>query len=121
METVTKKNSLRKNDDYKRCYRYGNSYISRYLVLYVISNDQEYNRIGISVSKKIGNSVIRHRIKRLVKESVRLHFSELKQGRDLVFVGRKAANGASYFQIEETVMYLLKKADCCVKVQEKKS
>ena len=65
--------SLKKNDDFRKCYRTGKSYVNRDLVLYVCGNDLGRNRIGISVSKKVGNSVVRHRITRLIRESYRLH------------------------------------------------
>ena len=65
--------SLKKNDDFRLVYRSGKSCANRYLVMYAKPNDLGTSRIGISVSKKVGNSVVRHRIKRLVKESYRLH------------------------------------------------
>ena len=106
--------SLRKNEDFRACYRSGKSYANRYLVLYVLSNGQDGNRIGISVSKKVGNSVVRHRIKRLVKESYRLHEEEFMSqsggGSDIVVVGRRSADGASYQEIERALLSLLRKA-----------
>ena len=65
--------SLKKNNDFKNVYRNGKSYANRYLVMYVLANGTERNRLGISVSKKVGNSVIRHHLTRLVRESYRLH------------------------------------------------
>ena len=63
-------------------------------------------RIGISVSKKVGNSVVRHRVKRLIKESCRLHEVQFKQGYDLVIIARKSAAGRSYDEIESAVLHL---------------
>ena len=51
--------SLKKNRDFQNVYKKGKSYANRYLVMYVLKNDTERNRLGISVSKKVGNSVIR--------------------------------------------------------------
>ena len=65
--------SLKKNKDFQNVYNNGVSFANRYLVMYVLKNNTENNRIGISVSKKVGNSVIRHHITRLVRESYRLH------------------------------------------------
>ena len=65
--------SLKKNDDFRNVYKNGKSYANKYLVMYVLENSMEINRIGISVSKKVGNSVVRHRVTRLVRESYRLH------------------------------------------------
>ena len=64
--------SLKRNSDFQRVYREGKSYANRYLVLYVLQNQTERNRLGISVSKKVGNSVVRHRMARLIRESYRL-------------------------------------------------
>ena len=65
-------------------YNEGNSKANRYLVLYYRKNDLEYNRLGISVSKKVGNSVVRHRTTRLIRESYRLNQDNLKTGYDMV-------------------------------------
>lgn len=105
--------SLRKNEDFRTCYRDGRSYANKYLVVYVRENGLDRNRIGISVSKKVGNSVVRHRIKRLVHESYRLHEKEFDSGSDIAVVGRRSADGASYKEIESALLYLLKKAGIC--------
>ena len=75
--------SLKKNDDFRKCYNTGKSYVNRDLVLYVCGNDLGKNRIGISVSKKVGNSVVRHRITRLIRESYRLHEQMFNSGLDM--------------------------------------
>lgn len=84
--------------------------MNKYLVLYVCGNGLEKNRIGISVSKKVGNSVVRHRTKRLVKESYRLHEQEFISGRDLVFVVRVRSKEAGFSEIERALLQLTKKA-----------
>jgi len=66
------------------------------------------NRIGISVSKKVGNSVVRHRITRLVRESYRLHESVFNSGLDMVVVARKSAAEVGYFEIESALLHLAK-------------
>ena len=60
--------SLKKNRDFQNVYRRGRSYANRYLIMYVLPNDTERNRFGISVSKKVGNSVIRHHLTRQLRE-----------------------------------------------------
>ena len=98
--------SLKKNDDFKNVYKNGKSYANKYLVMYVLKNSGECNRLGISVSKKVGNSVVRHRVKRLINESCRLHEVQFKQGYDLVIIARKSAAGRSYDEIESAVLHL---------------
>ena len=61
--------SLKKNQDFQSVYRNGKSYANRLLVMYVLENNLDKNRLGISVSKKVGNSVVRHHVTRLVRES----------------------------------------------------
>jgi len=97
---------LKKNDDFKLVYTNGRSKANRYLVMYVLKNDSSGNRIGISVSKKVGNSVIRHRFKRLVKESYRLHEAVFNSGLDIVVVARKEAASADFHEIESALLHL---------------
>ena len=80
--------SLRKNADFRKCYESGRSFANKYLVLYVCGNGLGKNRIGISVSKKVGNSVVRHRTARLIREACRLNEGRFAAGHDLVFVAR---------------------------------
>ena len=67
------------------------------------------NRLGISVSKKVGNSVVRHRITRLVRESYRLNESLFKKNLDIVVIARNSANGTNYHEIEKSFMDLARK------------
>ena len=64
--------SLKKHKDFQHVYKKGSSYANKYLVMYVLENQTEGNRLGISVSKKVGNSIVRHRLTRLIRESYRL-------------------------------------------------
>ena len=87
-------------------YNEGNSKANRYLVLYYRKNDLEYNRLGISVSKKVGNSVVRHRITRLIRESYRLNEPLFCNGLDIVVIARASAKGKSYQEIESALLHL---------------
>lgn len=98
--------SLKKNDDFRRVYRSGSSLANKYLVMYVLENRQGKNRVGISVSKKVGNSVIRHRLTRLVRESYRLHEKMFESGLDIVVVLRVSAKSASFQDIEAALLHL---------------
>ena len=92
--------SLKKNEDFSKCYRTGRSYVNRDLVLYVCGNDLNRNRVGISVSKKVGNSVVRHRITEQMFNS----------GLDMVVVARTRAKDADYYRIEGALLHLAGKA-----------
>ena len=98
--------SLKKNNDFKNVYRNGKSYANRYLVMYVLANGTERNRLGISVSKKVGNSVIRHHLTRLVRESYRLHEDMFVSGLDIVVIARTTARNISYHEVESALLHL---------------
>lgn len=75
--------------------------------MYVLERGQDQeSRIGISVSKKVGNSVVRHRIKRLIRESFRTHSKEWKAGYDIVVIARQEAKDKDYKKIESALMHL---------------
>lgn len=98
--------SLKKNSDFKYVYQNGKSFANRFLVMYVLENNDEKNRLGISASKKVGNSVVRHRFTRLVRESYRLHENIFNSGLDIVVVARKSAASVGYFEIESALLHL---------------
>ena len=98
--------SLKKNKDFQYIYRKGTSYANKYLVMYVLENGTGQNRLGISVSKKVGNSIVRHRITRLIRESYRLQEEHFKCGWDLVVIARAGAKGKTYREIESALIHL---------------
>ena len=98
--------SIKKNSDFQYIYRNGKSYANRLLVMYVVRSGGEANSIGISVSKKVGNSVVRHHLARLVRESFRLNRDTLEEGLDIIVVARAAAKDSDYKTIERAFMHL---------------
>jgi ribonuclease P protein component len=109
--------SLKKNEDFKEVYNKGKSAADRFLVLYVKKNDLGRNRVGISVSKKVGNSVVRHRVTRLIREGYRLQEEYFHIGYDLVFIARINAKDCAYREIESAIYHLGQKHHI---VEEKK-
>lgn len=101
---------VRKNNEFRIIYRKGKSFSNRLLVLYVMKNSSTVNRVGISVSKKVGESVVRSRVKRLINEGYRLNKGNLKKGYDLVFIARNTSKDKNYFEIQAAVINLLMKA-----------
>ena len=99
--------SLRNNQEFQMVYNEGKSKSNKYLVLYYRKNDLEYNRLGISVSKKVGNSVVRHRTTRLIRESYRLNQDNLKTGYDMVVIARQTAKGKDCHTIESAFLHLV--------------
>lgn len=108
---------LKKNLEFRFIYRRGKSFANSLLVLYILKNkmnkDNEgnlYNKVGISVSKKVGNSVIRSRSKRLIYENYRFKDEYLNKGYDLVFVARTKLKDKNFNEVENAMDNLLKKA-----------
>ena len=98
--------SLKKNRDFQNVYSKGRSYANRMLVMYVLNNHTENNRLGISVSKKVGNSVIRHHITRLIREAYRLQEDMFNSGLDIVVIARSSARNASYLDVAGALKHL---------------
>ena len=98
--------SLKKNSDFQNVYKNGRSKANRYLVMYVLENPLSTNRIGISVSKKVGNSVVRHHLTRLIRESYRLQEEMFNSSLEIVIVVRNRAKDCSYHEIEQALLHL---------------
>ena len=98
--------SLKSNQDFKKVYTQGKSIANRYLVMYVRENGLGKNRVGISVSKKVGNSVVRHTVTRKVREAYRLNEEKFAVGYDMVVVARVRAKDCTYFEIERAICHL---------------
>lgn len=101
---------MKKTEDFGRVYRQGRSYGNRLLVMYIFEGGRDpCGRIGISVSKKVGNSVVRHLIKRRLREIFRLNISEIRPGSDVVAVAKKAAAQSNYRELESAVLHLIRR------------
>ena len=90
--------SVKKNGEFQKIYRGGTSHANRLLVMYVMKNGEESNRIGISVSKKVGNSVVR--------EIFRLNEDRIQTGLNIVVVARVAARDSDYKHLESAYLHL---------------
>ena len=98
--------SLKKNKDFQFVYRNGKSFGNRYLVMIIVRNGTEKNRVGISVSKKVGNSVVRHHITRLIRESYRLNEHRFVGGLDIIVIARPGAKGKGFPEVESALLHL---------------
>ena len=97
------------NRTFQKVYKKGKSYGNKLLVMYYVGNNLNYNRLGITVSKKNGNSVVRHRVKRLIKESYRINAKKFITGYDIIFIARVGIESSSFSQVESAVKHLMKK------------
>lgn len=102
---------IKENRLFLRIYKKGKYYVGKFMVLYISQNRLEVNRIGITVSKKIGKSVKRNRVKRLIRENYRLYEGYVKPGYDCVFVARENSKLPDFREIRKEMKYLMKKLD----------
>lgn len=102
---------LRSNMEFKKVYSGGKNYWNRNLVLYVKKNDIGNTRVGYSITKKIGNAVVRNKIRRRMKEIYRLNFSNIKNNYDLIFIPKKNTVDISYKELESAMLHILKLAN----------
>ncbi len=100
--------SLKKNFQFRRVYNKGRSLANKHLVMYILKSNEEGNKLGISVSKKVGKSVVRSRITRLIRESYRSLEEEVLTGLDIVIIARKEICGVQYADVKKSLRHLLK-------------
>ena len=92
--------SLKENSVFRRLYYKGASAGNRYLVVYCRRNGLKCNRLGLTVSTKLGKAVVRNRMRRRLREVYRLHEATLHAGFDIVVVARSAAVEADFSKLQ---------------------
>lgn len=100
---------LKRRKDFTQTYKRGKSVASKSVVLCYRKNGRSEMRVGFTVSKKVGNAVVRNKVRRRMKEIVRLHQEMFAPGCDYVFVARVAAAKYPYISLEREMLSLLKK------------
>ncbi len=96
--------TLKKNSDFRRLYSRGKSMVNPYMAVYCRRNGRGVNRVGYTVSTKLGHAVVRNRVRRRLREIYRLNSSALRQGWDIVVVARMRAVGAEYKKLDAAFM-----------------
>ncbi len=110
-------NSLKKNREYKKIYEEKNYITNNIMTLYIGKNEKE-KRIGFSVSKKVGNSVVRHTIIRRLREIYREEKKNIKDFYDVIIVCKRSAKEATYEELKRNFLFLCKRKNI-LKEQEK--
>ena len=98
--------TLKQNFQFRRLYSKGESAVSSNLVVYCRKNGSQFNRLGITVSAKLGNAVIRNRVRRRLREIYRLNEELLKCGYDIVIVSRHRGMTAEYKVLKDDFLFL---------------
>lgn len=101
-------NTLKNTSQFKEVYEKGTSYANRLLVMYIYGSEGQ-TAIGFSVSKRIGNSIIRHRTVRLLRESFLKYKEEIPEGLRIAVIARNPINGKGQREVDEAFSDLLKK------------
>jgi len=101
---------LREKTAFKKIYNRGSSLANKYLVMFYSKNNQSHNKVGFIASKKVGNSVVRNRARRLMKETFRLYSGEIEHGYDLILIARANIKDATYKEVEKAMKHIFKKS-----------
>lgn len=105
---MEKEYRIKKNSDFQRIYKSGNSVANRQFVIYTYNNkDIEHFRLGISVSKKLGNAVLRNKIKRAIRENFKIHKQDII-AKDIIVIARQPAKDMTTLQIQSSLEHVLK-------------
>ncbi len=107
--------SLKKNYEFRRLYNRGKSHAAPCLVLYCRRNSSAGNKLGITVSAKVGNAVVRNKVRRRLREIYRLAEGELRSGFDIVLVARPRAVRSDYEALRREFYMAAERMGLCQK------
>ncbi len=110
--------SIKRNNDFRALYKRGKSSVSPVLAIYARKNKTTSNRIGITVSTKVGKAHVRNRVRRRIREAYRINETSFKKGIDMVIVARVRAAEVTFHEIEKNLLLLTEKLGLLSEVQE---
>ncbi|GGD02614.1 ribonuclease P [Pontibacillus chungwhensis BH030062] len=113
---MKKQYRIKKNEEFQHVFKKGSSFANRQLVLYYVKKEEQpHFRIGLSVSKKIGNAVMRNQIKRYLRQAFLELEPRMEQNYDIVVIARKPTNQMNFQEIKKSLSHVLKKTNLLAK------
>jgi len=101
---------LRRRDDFARLRRHGRTYRRPWLSLSVVQNEVGYNRYGFITNKQLGKAVTRNRVRRVLREAIRLRHADVQPGFDILWIARSGLVGKPWPVVVQMVDELYRQA-----------
>lgn len=105
---MKKRFRVKKEKDFSAIFKEGKSFANRKFVIYRLENDEQHFRVGLSVSKKLGNAVTRNQIKRRIRHILIEYKNQLVENVDFVVIARKGIEILEYAEMEKNLLHVLK-------------
>ena len=105
---MKKRFRVKKEKDFSAIFKKGKSFANRKFVIYRLENNEQHFRVGLSVSKKLGNAVTRNQIKRRIRHILIEHKNQLVENVDFVVIARKGVEILDYAEMEKNLLHVLK-------------
>ena len=105
---MKKRFRVKKEKDFNAIFKEGESFANRKFVIYRLENNEQHFRVGLSVSKKLGNAVMRNQIKRRIRHILIEHKNQLVENVDFVVIARKVVEIFVYAEMEKNLLHVLK-------------
>ena len=105
---MKKRFRVKKEKDFSAIFKEGKSFANRKFVIYRLENNEQHFRVGLSVSKKLGNAVMRNQIKRRIRHILIEHKNQLVENVDFVVIARKGVEVLDYAEMEKNLLHVLK-------------
>ena len=105
---MKKRFRVKKEKDFNAIFKEGKSFANRKFVIYRLENNEQHFRVGLSVSKKLGNAVMRNHIKRRIRHILIEHKNQLVENVDFVVIARKGVEILDYAEMEKNLLHVLK-------------
>ncbi len=102
-QTLQRFYRIRRSSDYDRTWREGQRYHTTHFVV-IVNSGREYSRLGITVSRKVGNAVCRNRLKRWIRELFRKHRKQFSQLLDISIIAKRQAGQLSHLQLDRELL-----------------